>query len=77
MILTNSNNPDPSNTTALPVVPPAATAAAVPQQQQATTGNQGGVNVLPAIEFSGIGQALHWLGYTMLNPAVLEVELKL
>ncbi len=62
---------------ALPVVPPAATAAAIPQQQQATMGNQGGVNALPATEFSGIRQVLHWLGYTMLNPAMLEAELKL
>jgi hypothetical protein len=64
-------------TIALPVAPPAATAAAVPQQQQATTGNQGGVNALSATKFPGIGQALHRLGYTMFDPAMLEAKLKL
>ncbi len=38
-VLTNPNDPNPANTTALPVAPPAATSAAIPQQQQATTGN--------------------------------------
>jgi hypothetical protein len=51
--------------------------ATIPQQQQAITGNQGGENALPATEFSGIGQPLHWLGYTIFDPAMLEAELKL
>jgi hypothetical protein len=73
-VLTNPNDPNPANTTALPV---ATTAAAVQQQQQAKTGNQGGVNSLPATKFLRIGQALHWLGYTMFDSATLEAELKL
>jgi hypothetical protein len=76
-VLTDPNDPNPANTTALQVAPPAATVAAVPQQQQATTGNQGGLNALPATKFSGIRQALYQLGYTMFDPTTLEAELKL
>jgi hypothetical protein len=76
-VLTNPNDPELAKTTALPVAPPAATATAIPQQEQATMGNQGGVNVLPATKVSAIGEALHRLGSTIFDPAMLKTELKL
>ncbi len=63
-VLTDPNDPNPANTTALPEAPPAATATAIPQQQQATMGNQVGLNALPANKFLLIWQVLPWPLYT-------------
>ena len=73
-VLTDPNDPNPANTMVFPVALPAATAATIPQQQQATMGNHGGVSSLSGTELLGIRQALHWLGYTMFDPAILGAE---